>query len=77
MSDTGKTITISNEAYLEIKRLNEANADLRELIEDCIDHMRDSGLVHSQRIKCVENQYKTITGVEPFAYLNDKEGGEG
>ena len=30
MSDTGKTITISNEAYLEIKRLNEANAELKK-----------------------------------------------
>ena len=28
MSDTGKTITISHEAYLEIKRLNENNAAL-------------------------------------------------
>ena len=30
MSDTVKTITISNEAYMEIKRLNEANAALVE-----------------------------------------------
>ena len=28
MSDTGKTITISKEAYLEIKRLNKENAAL-------------------------------------------------
>ena len=30
MSDTGKTITISKEAYLEIKRLNKENAALVE-----------------------------------------------
>ena len=28
MSNTGKTISISHEAYLEIKRLNEENAAL-------------------------------------------------
>ena len=32
-NDTGKTITISNEAYLEIKRLNEENSRLRSLVE--------------------------------------------
>jgi len=38
MSNTGKTISISHEAYLEIKRLNEENAALvkrwEELKED-------------------------------------------
>ena len=33
MSDIGKTITISNEAYLEIKRLNQDNARLKSLVE--------------------------------------------
>ena len=33
MNDTGKTITISNEAYLEIKWLNEANSRLKSLVE--------------------------------------------
>ena len=34
MSNTGKTITISKEAYLEIKRLNENNAALVKRWED-------------------------------------------
>lgn len=63
MSNTGKTITISNEAYLEIKRLKEENAAL---------------LKRWAELKIWTHEpYFDIPGKEILEKMKELEGGEG